>query len=78
MTNQKQQIKTLRREVLKTFLLIFAPHTLVCLFTNQITTNPSANMDWHISWFSIYFSISFLLYIFAPKIIEVRNKKQKK
>jgi hypothetical protein len=77
MTNQKQQIKTLRKEVFKTFLLIFAPHTLVCLLTTQTATNISVFMDWHISWFSIYFSISFLLYIFAPKIIEVRNKKQK-
>lgn len=76
MENLKEQIKRLRKEVLKTFLLIFVPHIFVSLLTTQIAVNQSSFMDWHISWFFIYFSIAFLLYILAPKIIQVSNKKK--
>jgi len=68
-----EKIKRLRYEVIKTFLLLFAPHLMVCILTSQITTNPTDNLKWQLCWFSIYFTIAFFIYIFAPKIIKRRN-----
>lgn len=62
-----EEIKRLRREVVKTFMLLFAPHLMVCVLTMN-------NLKWQLCWFSTYFTIAFFVYVFAPKIINKRNK----
>ena len=71
MINEK--IKRLRKEVVKTFFLIFTPHIFVCLLTSQVTNNPMDNLKWQLCWFTTYFSISFFVYVFAPKIVKKRD-----
>lgn len=73
MENIHEKIKRLRWEVVKTFMLLFVPHLMVCVLTPQVTTNPMDNLKWQLYWFAIYFTIAFLVYYFAPKIIKKRN-----
>lgn len=71
--NFKIKTKNLRRQVIRTFLLLFTPHLLVCLLTVQVTINPIDIMKWQLCWFLTYFTISFLVYVFAPKILKKWN-----
>lgn len=73
MENINEKIKRLRKEVAKTFMLLFAPHLMVCVLTSQVTTNPISNPKWQLYWFVTYFTIAFFVYVFAPKIIKRRN-----
>jgi hypothetical protein len=68
-----EKTKKLRKKVVKTFLMLFMPHIFVCLLTVQITTNPMDILKWQFCWFTTYFSISFLVYVFAPRIINKLN-----
>lgn len=74
MEDINQKIKKLRKEVFKTFLLLFIPHSIVILslLNSQVTTNPIDTLKWQLCWFVTYFSISLLVYIFAPKITKKR------
>jgi hypothetical protein len=74
MENIKEKTKRLRNEVTKTFLLLLIPQLLVCLLTLQITANYIDNFKWQLCWFATYFSISFLVYVFAPNIIKKLKK----
>jgi hypothetical protein len=73
MENINEKIKRLRREVAKTFMLLFTPHLMVCVLTSQVTIDPMGNIKWQLCWFATYFTIAFFVYVFAPKIIKKRN-----
>jgi hypothetical protein len=78
--NINEKTKRLRREVAKTFMLLFVPHLwCVCVVTSQVTTDQMGNIKWQCCWFATYFTITFFVYVFAPKIIKKRNSiKEKK
>lgn len=69
-----KKIKRLKNKVVRIFLLLLIPQIVVSLLTSLGTTNPMNNLKWQLCWFIIYFSISFLVYVFAPKIINKRNR----
>lgn len=70
MSDTKEKIRRLRHEVIRTFLLLFVPHIIVCLFTTAVTNNPMHTMKFQLIWFSVYFGISLCVYIFAPKLVK--------
>ncbi len=61
MKNIDEKIKRLRKEVVKTFFLLFTPQVFVYLLTSQVTINPMYNLKWQLCWFTTYFSFMFLL-----------------
>lgn len=73
METVNDKIKRLRKEVVKTFVLLFVPHLMVCVLTSQVATNPMSILKWQLWWFAIYFTIALFVYIFAAKIIKKRN-----
>lgn len=78
MENVTEKIKRLRKEVIRTFFLLFTPHIFVCLLTTQVTANPMNPLKWQLCWFITYFSISILVYVLAPNIVKRQNTKLKK
>jgi len=69
MNNETEKIKYLKSETVKTFRLLFLPHLMVTIITLNIASNRMEVLKWHLCWFVTYFTIAFLVYVFAPKII---------
>lgn len=46
MENVIEKIKRLRKEVIRTFFIIFTPHILISLLTAQITAEPMTTLKW--------------------------------
>jgi len=65
-----EKIKRFRREVVKTFLLLFIPHIGVCLLQPLLTKDLMDAYKFQLLYFSIYFICSGLFYFLAPKLID--------
>lgn len=74
MDNRFEKVKKLRKEVKKIFFLLFIPHVLTCIVTSQVVTNLDI-LIWQLYWFLFYSLISFLVYVFAYRIIKITEKK---
>lgn len=69
------KIKTLRLEVIKTFFYLFVPHAVIFFGSMYMGEIENDYFSYHIIWFSIYFSISFLVFVFARKIIKMKYQR---
>ncbi len=74
MTTVAQKIKTLRRETVRTFLLLFGGHAFSFILTIGMTKNPSSTFKFHAIYFAVYFSIALIIYFLAPKLVKNTEK----
>lgn len=74
-TNEK--IKKSRLTLARIFFLIFYGQMWACLISTFILRDEDIinNFKWQLFWFTTYFAITFLIYIFMPYFVKKSESK---
>lgn len=76
MEELSKKIKSARREIIKTFLLLFVPHLLVGILTVKVATDPDKPLKFQLIYFIAYFISCLLSYFIAPWFIKRRHNNE--